>query len=177
VKPDKYLISIKSRSGIEGARIYIAGDSIQINDRINRKLYYGTSIYLQKKFGFNQSFLPMIFGDLILDKSSSNSIEKCIDDKVDLNCQLKGILLNYKIDCKKCKLLSAKQIGSNNTEGLNLKFTNYISTGNILVPGKIECIDKMYDFTAKIKILKVQSPWSGDINFMRGKGYELIELR
>ena len=37
--PDKFLISIKSRTGIEIARIFINGDSIMANDRFNKRLY------------------------------------------------------------------------------------------------------------------------------------------
>ena len=47
-KPDKYLISVKSRTGIEGARIYISNDSILVNDRINKKLYSGNTFYLKR---------------------------------------------------------------------------------------------------------------------------------
>ncbi len=36
--PDKFLISIKSVGGIELARIFLSGDSIMINDRMDRKL-------------------------------------------------------------------------------------------------------------------------------------------
>ena len=28
----------------------------------------------------------------------------------------------------------------------------------------------------KIKVIKVDAPWSGNIKFIPGKGYELIEL-
>ena len=32
--PDKYLISIRSKAGIEAARIFITKDTVLINDRI-----------------------------------------------------------------------------------------------------------------------------------------------
>jgi hypothetical protein len=54
--PDKYLISLKSRSGIEGARIYLSKDTILVNDRINQIEYYGTSFYIRKKYGFSRKF-------------------------------------------------------------------------------------------------------------------------
>ena len=63
--PDKYLISIKSRTGIEGARIYISEDTILFNDRINKKMYYGSSLYLKRKYGLTTNFLPLIFGDIV----------------------------------------------------------------------------------------------------------------
>ena len=39
--PEKYLISLKSRTGIEGVRVFINKDSVFVNDRINKKLYIG----------------------------------------------------------------------------------------------------------------------------------------
>ena len=41
--PETYLISIRNKSGIEAARILITSDTIMINDRINKKLYYGNT--------------------------------------------------------------------------------------------------------------------------------------
>jgi hypothetical protein len=37
-KPDKFLLSIKSRTGIEGARILITKDTLLVNDRIRKRL-------------------------------------------------------------------------------------------------------------------------------------------
>ena len=175
-KPDKYLISLRSRTGIEGARIYISGDSIQMNDRINRKLYYGTSIYLQKKYGFSQSFLPLIFGDILLDKKCGLLKENCIEDKLNIVCQLAGVPLNFSIDCKKRKLITVDQVTGINKESMSMRYSNYFKAGNILIPRTIEFDDKKYGIAVKIKISKVQSPWSGSISFIPGKGYELIEL-
>ncbi|MBE0654758.1 MAG: DUF4292 domain-containing protein, partial [Bacteroidales bacterium] len=40
--PDSYLISLRTRTGIEAARVLIRSDSVFINDRINRAMYYGS---------------------------------------------------------------------------------------------------------------------------------------
>jgi hypothetical protein len=176
VKPDKYLISLRSRTGIEGARIFISGDSIQMNDRINKKLYSGTSGYLSRKYGFSQSFLPIIFGDLILEKRCLNGNERCERDKLVLACQSKGVSLNYGIDCKKQKVISVDQINSFNQQGLNIRYNKFFKISGILIPKIIEFNDRQYNIEIKIKVLKVQLPWTGNINFIPGRGYELIEL-
>ena len=59
--PDKFLISIKSHTGIEVARIFLTGDSIMINDRINKKLYYGSTSYLKNKYGLTTAVFPVIW--------------------------------------------------------------------------------------------------------------------
>ena len=147
-----------------------------MNDRINRKLYYGTSIYLERKYGFSQSFLPLIFGDILLDKKCRISKEKCVDDKMNVICQLTGVPLEFSIDCKKRKLMTVDQITGINKEGMSMRYSNYFNAGNILIPKIIEFADNKYGIAVKIKISKVQSPWSGSISFIPGRGYELIEL-
>ena len=175
-KPDIYLISLRSRTGIEGARIFISGDSIQMNDRINKKLYSGTSSYLNRKYGFSQSFLPIIFGDLILEKRCETGNEKCEGDKLVFACQSKGISLNYGIDCKWRKVVSVDQINSFSQDGLKISYEKFFKISGILIPKIIEFKDSQYDIEIKIKILKVELPWTGNVNFIPGRGYELIEL-
>lgn len=175
-KPDKYLISIRSRSGIEGARIYISNDTILVNDRINKKLYFGTSFYLKKKYGIDQSCLPLILGDIVLDKICEENQDKCSGDKIITRCAPKGISLNYEIDCRKRKTLSVEQISNFSQAGIKIKFNKFRYVDNIYVPGIIELKDSQYNAAIKIKLMKVDFTWKGSVKFVPGKGYELIEL-
>ena len=174
--PDKYLISIKSRSGIEGVRIYITKDSIFVNDRINKKMYFGNSFYLNRKYGLNQSFLPLIFGDIVVDKSCNGSKDKCSGDQLKVNCVVKGVTLNYNIDCKRGKIIFVSQLNNSGSEGIKMKYEAFLNLGNIIIPGIIEIEDSQYNMTIKIKIVKVEYPWNGNVKFIPGKGYESIEL-
>ena len=174
--PDKYLISVKSRSGIEGVRIYISGDSILLNDRINKKLYSGNAFYLKRKFGLTPGLLPLIFGDAILDTNCQGSNEKCSENKIVTKCHVKGVILNYEIDCNKRKVVTVTQIDNFDKNAVKLRFGNFFSVGSNVIPKIIEFEDSLFNTTMKIKILKVELPWSGSIKFFPGKGYELIEL-
>lgn len=175
-KPDKYLISLKSKTGIEGARIYISKDSIFVNDRINKKMYSGSSFYLKKKFGLGQSFLPLIFGDIILNKDCEKGNQECIGNKMTVNCVEKGIMLNYEIDCRKGKAVSVSQVNNFVKNGIEINYDSFHIIGNECVPQKVEFKDNQYNITINIKVLKIELPWNGSINFIPGKGYELIEL-
>lgn len=175
-KPDKYLISLKSRSGIEGARIYITNDTILVNDRISKVVYYGTAYYLRNKYGFSQAALPLIFGDIIIDKSCENSPAKCSEEKVNIRCGVKGLSLNYSIDCKKRKTILVDQMSNYVKQSPNIKYEKFFIVGSILIPKMIEINDYEYNTTIRIKILKIETPWSGNIKFIPGKGYELIKL-
>jgi hypothetical protein len=174
--PDEYLISLKSRSGIEGARIYISKDTILVNDRINKKMYFGTSDFLKRKYGFAQSYLPLIFGDIVLDKNCEADQEKCSGDKLKILCSVNGVLLNYDIDCQKRKVILVNQVSNFVQGGLKIKYENFFKIGNILIPKIVEFGDSEFNTAIKIKILKVEYPWNGTIKFAPGKGYELIEL-
>jgi hypothetical protein len=172
-KPDKYLISLKSRTGIEGARIYISKDTILVNDRINKKLYSGTGEYLKLKYGISQNLLPLLFGDIILDPKCENVSIKCKDDKGRINCPIKGVYLNYIIDCKEFKT-SMVSFGE---QGVSMKYENYFMLNAFMIPRNVDFNSSRYDTSIKIKLVKVEYPWNGNISFVPGKGYELIELR
>ena len=174
--PDKYLISLKSKSGIEGARIFISNDTILVNDRINKKLYSGTPFYLKKRYGLSQNCLPIIFGDIVTDKSYADAQEKCSGDRVIINCMINGIILNYNIDCRKRKVILVDQINNSSQQGLKIKYDSFFNIGNILIPRIVELEDIQYNITIKIKVLKVEYPWKGTVKFIPGNGYELIKL-
>jgi hypothetical protein len=175
-KPGKYLISLKSRSGIEGARIYISNDSILVNDRINRKLYYANSIYVNKKYGFNLSCLPLIFGDIVLDKSIKDNIGKCLENRVKIDCIVKGLKLSYEVDCNKRKIISVSEINNYLQPSIRFKYESFVSVKDILIPKVMEFEENQYNTHVRIKIKKVEFPWNGSIKFIPGKGYGLIEL-
>lgn len=175
-RPDKYLISIKSRAGIEGARIFISDDTILINDRINKKQYYGSPQYLKRKYGITASVLPVILGDYITDNFSDNSQAKCSDGKLDIDCIVGGIKIKYVIDCKKGKTILAIPENSLNNGGIEIQYSDFLKSGDIIIAGKIEIKDFQGMTTIKIKIQKIESPWNGNIEFIPGNKYEILQL-
>lgn len=174
--PEKYLISLRSRSGIEGARIYISKDSILVNDRINKKLYFGNSYYVKKKYGIDQNFLPLLLGDIIIQLNAQSEKEKCSGETYRKSCVVRGVSLNYNIDCKKGKTVLVNNINSTGSEDFSVKYDKFFNSGNGLVPGIIEFEETAYSVNIRIKIVKIESPWPGKIKFVPGKDYELIEL-
>jgi hypothetical protein len=174
--PDKFLISIKSRTGIEGARIYISKDSIFVNDRINKKLYLGNSYFLQKKYGIDQKMLPVLFGDIILNEKDRALKAKCTGNKFITNCDVKGIALNYEIDCNRGKVVSVARISSLNQTDFIVRYDKFFYEKDVLIPEIIEFEDSAYSMKIHIKIKKIEFPWVGKVKFVPGKGYEIIEL-
>ena len=175
-KPNEYLISIKNRTGIEGARICLSEDSIFVNDRINKRTYVGTSLYLRRKYGMTVDLLPIIFGDIVLGRDYESGKELCENDRLSLKCTVDGIRLIYGIDCKKRKTLSVSKINNLNSQDFMCKYENFEKKDNKLVPKIIEYIDSKSNMSVRIKIINIDIPWNGTVKFIPGKGYELIDL-
>lgn len=174
--PDKYLISLKGKTGIEAARIFLSDDTLLVNDRINRKQYCGTPEYLKIKYGITASVLPVIFGDYIDDNMINKSNAECSNGKLDIDCIINGIKIKYVIDCIKGKCISEIIENGLNSKRMEIQFTDFFKKEKNLIPGKIEILDLQRETTIKIRIKKVVSPWEGNIEFIPGNKYEIIQL-
>jgi hypothetical protein len=172
----KYLISIRSKTGIEAARIFISEDSIRVNDRINRIYYYGSSKYLKSEFGLTTALIPILFGDFVGNSSGSSSFEKCSDGKLNNFSTAEGVGIKYVIDCKKGKIIVAVLEKNLNREEIELKYSKFLKINGLLYPGAIEVKDLSRGISIKIDIRKIEVLWSGKIEFIPGKEYELIRL-
>jgi hypothetical protein len=137
-KPGRYLISVKNRTGIEGVRIFVSGDTIMANDRINNVLYSASPLYLQRNFGINPGLLPLIFGDIVVNKNQDVVTEKCIGNKVNFESSIKGQPLLYEIDCGKRKLIITEQEGINLQIATEIKYDQFSNIGGISIPKYIE---------------------------------------
>lgn len=175
-KSGQFLISIKSRSGIEAARVFISADTVLINNRINRKLYYGSSDYFMRKYGVKASVLKIIFGDYINDNLSDNSKVKCSGGKMYTEGTVSGIRIKYTIDCKKEKIILSETEHNWKESKILIKYGDFFKNGNILLPGKIEIRDEESMTTIEIRIKKIELPWQGSIEFIPGNSYEKLQL-
>lgn len=175
-KPDKYLISLKSKSGIEGVRVYLSSDSLMVNDRLNKVYYYGSPSYIAGKYGISPEFICGLFGDFIPDKKNVINDEDCYNDRAGLSVGVKGLKINYIIDCKANKVISANVGNSLNAEGTSLEYSKMKNISGILVPQSIVLTDSKRNNRILIKILRIQKPWTGTIDFIPGKNYERIKL-
>lgn len=174
--PDKFLICIKSNSGLEIARILLSGDSIFVNDRFNRKLFYGSASYLKNKYGLTTSILPVILGDYVNDERMDSSKIKCIDNKLDVVGIVKGIRIRYVIDCEEGKAILTMPEDIKNESQLQIEYSDFFKSNRIIAPGKIEIAEKKSNAKIEIRIQKISAPWEGTIEFLPGKQFEKIPL-
>ena len=174
--PDKYLISIKNRTGIEGARAYVSNDSVLVNSRMNKTLYIGRAFYFRRKFGIDQSVFPLLFGDLVKSRSLNVQSLKCDRGKAETDINVRGIQLHYSFDCERNKLENVILTGNSVTGDISLAYSKFRKTSDIVFPGNILITDIKGNMSLQISIIKIEYPWSGKISFIPGKGYETIEL-
>lgn len=176
LKPDKFLISIKSRTGIEALRIFISPDTILVNDRINRKLLYASHDYLRTKYGLPDSVFALLLGDYVSNSVFGLNKRNCLNGKINLDGLIDGIDVKYIIDCKLNKVIYASNEEILRGREVELKFDDFEKRGDILTAGKIEIRDVMGMLSIIIRIKKIEYPWNGSIEFIPGSRYELIKL-
>ena len=168
----RFLLSLRAKTGIEIARIFITGDTLLVNDRINRKLYHGSSMYIRSKYGIPFSAIPIIFGDYVKGNDKRQDINNCIDGKLVLDENLGEIGINYLIDCKRGKSISANLNDKIRNEKIEIKYSKFIKNSLGFMPEVMQINDLQRETTVIIKLKKIESPWDGDIEFIPGKQYE-----
>jgi hypothetical protein len=174
--PDKFLISLKSNTGIEVARIFLSGDSVMVNDRFNKRLYYGSTSFLKSKFGITAAMLPVLLGDYVNDQKYDSSMIKCTDGKLNVIGIINNHRVKYLIECELEKIILTVLEGMKEDHILEIRYSEFIKRSNINSPGKIEISERKSSTTIEIRIQEIVSPWNGVIDFIPGKQYEKIHL-
>jgi hypothetical protein len=173
----EYLLSIRLRNGIEAARFYLSKDSILINDKLNRRLYYGSTEYLEEKYGIAISFLPFLFGDFSEENKILKMEEKCIKGQIGIESHIKERNIQLVIDCELFKIRKLQIENTDKSAGINMDFEDFIKTENEVFPGSIRIEDFMSESVIKIFIKKIEIPWDGILEFTAGKNYETVRLK
>jgi hypothetical protein len=175
--PDKFLISLKSNAGIEVARIFLKGDSLFINDRFNKRMYYGSTSYLKRKYGVTTSLLPVLLGDYVNDMKLDSSRISCSNGRLDILGIINNVNVKYLIDCELGKSILTIPRESEDDDSLEIRYTEFLKASGINIPGRIEIIEKQSNTVIEIRIQKIVSPWDGGIDFIPGKQYDKIHLQ
>lgn len=176
-KPDKYLISVKSITGIEITRIFLSKDTILVNDRINKKVIYASGSEFKKITGIPFEFIKIGIGDIFADKGKKEININCFDGKGNLEAYSTGERVKFIIDCKKSKVINAKIAGDMSKNEINMYFKKIKKIGIRKFPEEIEIEDLNRNVKIFLKIEKILIPWEGEIEFIPGKGYEMQQLK
>lgn len=172
----EFLISIRSRAGIEAARIYISSDTILINDRINRKFIHTSSVYIDTKYGVSKDLMPLLFGDYIGKVMNNQDMEDCNNGMLNTDCLVNGLRIRYTVDCDVGKANFAVKEDSFTNQGIEFKYDNFFRNGEKWIPREIEMTDLKRQIKILIRIEKISFPWEGKTELIPGNRYEIIEL-
>lgn len=176
-KKGKYLISIRTRSGIEVVRILLAKDTVLANDRINKKIYRGSTAYLESKYGISFGTLPVILGDYISDNNIGESNIGCNSGKTEIFKIVGGRRIDYLVNCRTIKVEVAK-FNSESGEGkIEVTLGNYTRSGDYLYPGTCQITDSKSKSEIKIEIKKIEFGTDDNLKFIPGTNYEEIILK
>jgi hypothetical protein len=176
-KSGTYLFSIRNITGIEAARILINNDSVFINDRINKKLYYGSSEDLNNKYGISFAMLPLIVGDYISYKAVENTKVECKNEKCTIEGSIRGKKILYEVDCSNSKVTNAIIYNDSDKEGLRLKMSEFVKNDSVCFPKIVAMEDLDKENKITIKINKIKFSEKEEINFIPGNKYEKILLK
>jgi hypothetical protein len=176
LRPDKYLFSIRSTAGMEGARIYITKDSVLINDRIKKRILYGKIEDLEKISGLPYFFINIAFGDLYFCENEGIIKSERINNKVIITQKCKGKVWNTVLDPVAGKVKSVIFSNEIQKETIAIGYSKYKKNGNYM-PMVVELKDLFRNIYVKVKLEGIQIPWKGKIEFLPGKGYTKEEIK
>jgi hypothetical protein len=176
VKPDKFLFSMKSFTGLEGARIFLTKDTILVNDRLNKRVLYGKPEYIERMTGIPYNFINIVFGDLILHDGMSGLNAERINKQIDIKQKSKNVSIRSVVESRIYKASSISLENQVRKEEILLKYSKF-SKETSHFPGRIEIQDKSRNLSAKIRVKKIEIPWDGKIEFVPGQGYTKEELK
>jgi outer membrane lipoprotein-sorting protein len=173
--PDKFLISMRSKSGIEVSRIFINKDSVYIVDRIKRKVYCSSVKYIEDKYGIPFVMLPVLLGDLKgncgMDYSNINKKGTMLS-----KCSVGDVNISYVIDNVNGKVNSLSAMNRFGTIFFTAVFDRFKRDNLAFYPSKISWTDIERSINVEITIQKIEYPWIDKIEFSIGSRYEVIEL-
>lgn len=173
----EYLVSIRSKTGIEVIRVFIGIDTLLINDRINKILYVGKPDYFVKKFSVPVDVLPVIFGDLINYGPGVIADSVCINGNLRCATKVEDVNILSVIDCSKEKIVSSVVRKENGKEKISLLYSNFRRTGSVTYPETIIISGLPDQVSLEINIRSIEIPWIGELEFVPGNKFEKVEIR
>lgn len=175
--PDyKFLVSLRSRTGIEGARIYFDKDTILVNDRINHRFYIGSSEYFLLKYGIDIGLIPLIFGDLKITVPVKENIN-CKNNEYILVQEQNQNSIYYFFDCNKEKLVKVQVCNEIKENIMEIYFSEFINLNGKILPGQIKILEAQGIEIVDIRIEKADFNCAESFGIKEGSGYERIEIK
>lgn len=173
--PDVYLISLRSKTGIEAFRIFLNKDTVLVNNRINQSVMIGKRGDFERISGIPLELLKISIGDLFYNLPKVNDGIECKNGELKIEDYFQGLIIRTTLDCSKNRPVKVLLTTGATEEYINIDYSKFRSdkTG---VPKFVEIYDFRRKIKIKISITKYSAPWYGDIKFIPGTGYDIKPL-
>jgi hypothetical protein len=176
-KPDTLLITVKSKVGIEAGRAFVTKDTIMLNDRINKRMFIGNPKSIESKYGIDPLLIFSVLGDVIIDDKEMNKPLDCKKGIYSSEFEMNSRAVEYTIDCSRKKAVKAYFEGDINTGNITIDYSNFVISGGLIYPQKVQIVDDLKSINVLLEIRKIEAPWNGKIEFVRGAGYKVVKIR
>jgi len=167
----EYLISIRSKTGMEAFRVYLSKDTILVNDRLNRNVLYGNARDFERITGIPSALLKISVGDIFYNKPVVGGGESCVDNEIKISDFFQGLIVNSTIDCQSEKLKSIIVSAGAPDKFITIDYRKF-RDDSYSVPKRVEVNDPGRKIKIIISIEKYLAPWVGEIEFIPGSGYK-----
>jgi hypothetical protein len=162
--------------GIEVARILLTSDTILVNDRLNRTLYFGSNENIKRNFGFDLMLFPVLLGDLMIGSQALQGVN-CNDASAVFREFGRNYVINYFIDCATRKTKKATVETGFMNENIAIEFDDFAEDGKMIFPRHIR-INNFANFALlEMKIDRVEFSANSNIEFIPGRNFERVELK
>jgi len=176
-KPDSFLITVRSTTGIEAVRIFSTKDTVLINDRINRIFFYGSREAVRKKYGLSSMLFPVLLGDLITSDKNGAAKHKCENGVINIDSYLDGNKVGYLINCESLKAMKITLTRELDTKPAFFTYSSFDIVSGITFAERLIISDLNNVDLIDVKFSKIQIPWKGYMVFVPGNNYERIEIK
>lgn len=176
-RPDTFLISIRSKSGIEAARVFLTDDTLLVNDRINKIVYYGSGDELIFKYGFSGYFVPLLFGDFIFQAENFDDTVNCKEGVLNIISNYKKKGFKYCLDCYSERILSVEIVNEIDTRPIIIEYLDSEKKDEIDYYSKVQLSNLKGFERILLKFEKIEVPYNGYTEFIPGKNYEWVRIK
>ncbi len=176
-KPDSLMISVRSAVGVEAGKGFIAGDTVIINDRFNRRIMVGNPDDIRAKYGIHPAMIFVILGDMIVGDGDNSSLIDCQRGEFKRTYEVEGKELEYTVDCVDRKVKKVYVEGDLRSGNVTVLFSDLVREGNISYPGKVIINDDLKELDIEIDIKRIESPWQGSMGSIGGQGYRVVRIK
>lgn len=176
-KPDSFLISVRSTTGIEAVRIFTTKDTILINDRLSKIFYYGTQEAARKKYGLSSILFPVLLGDIIASDKSDNTEYKCENGVIRMDSFVDEYRVSYLVNCEDLKTTEITLKRVIDTKTILFRYSDFERVSAINFAGRLSITNLNNTDLIDVKFSRIQVPWDGDMIFIPGSNYERIEIK